>query len=456
MRAGMLILLLFCLPATTSAQQFNALQYEGKIYVSLDTLTEIIDGHAKLTQWARGVRIQAGGKQWEFANGGDRLKLPAGETMPLELPLLVVDGGHYVPLLQCAPAFGCRIKQDSGIHLVHKNKQVTIHPRSIRPRYPKHNITGLKATHRPVITTGPISVLRSLHDQSDTSRICAGVTLLVRRRVVVDSKLYFLVTGTDPELQSYLVAKGELESKTKQANLDGTAWKGYLDWFREQAAHGQALRFGDREELHKNVSLTVDLCWSLRRFEVDFFQSLPQLARQRERDIHTAVFVSGRWLQQHPSEMEALIDLDRKPGVQLTWGLHSWAHPKAAGFLNDFSPEQLREDTFQLERSMLRWGIVPTVYYRFPGLIHDGTRLKEVLRLDLFPVDCESWIALLGSSHPYAHAVTNGSIILVHGNGNEPKGIQRLNDWLVDHPEWRTQPLHRFFVPARDPADARD
>lgn len=456
MRAQMFTLLLFCLPTAISAEQFNALQYEGNVYVSLDTLTEIIDGKAQLTKGARGVLVQAGGKQWEFANGGDRLELPSGETMPLTRPLLVVEGRHYVPLMQCAPAFDCRVEEEGGIQLVHGDKQATIRPRPLQPRYRKHHVTGLRTTHRPVITTGSVTAHRSLYNERDTLTVCAGKTLLVRRRVAIDSKPYFLVTGADSELQSYLVAKRELESKTKLAKLDGTAWEKYSSWFHQQAADERALRFGDRDKLHHNVSLTVDLCWSLRRFEGDFFRSLPQLARQREQDVHAAVFVSGRWLQQHPTEMEALIDLDQQPGVQLTWGLHSWAHPKAAGFLNDFSPEQLREDTFQLERSLLQWGIVPTVYYRFPGLIHDRTRLEEVLRLDLFPVDCESWIALLGSSHPYAHPVTDGSIILVHGNGNEPKGIVRLNDWLVDHPQWRTQPLHRFFMRAGDPPGARD
>jgi len=41
----------------------------------------------------------------------------------------------------------------------------------------------------------------------------------------------------------------------------------------------------------------------------------------------------------------------------------------------------------------LQWGIVPSVYYRFPGLIHDRVRLREILGIDLFPIDCDSWLA---------------------------------------------------------------
>jgi hypothetical protein len=316
-------------------------------------------------------------------------------------------------------------------------------------------VTGYQTMHKPISLTGRVSARRSLHDEPDVSWLCADRKLLIRRRVAVDSQTYLLVTDCGPELQSYLVAEQELEDTSKSSSLDGTAWAKYLDWFRAQAADERGLRFGDRAKLRENVSVSVDLCWSLRPFEADFFQSLPQLARQRGHAVHAAVFVSGRWLEQHPTEMEALIDLEQQPGVELVWGLHSWAHPKSGGFMNDFSPEQVREDTLRLERSLLQWGIVPTVYYRFPGLIHDRQRLEAVLRLDLFPIDCESWIALVGGSHPYANPVTDGSIILVHGNGNEPKGIQRLNDWFADHPQWQTPPLHRFLVPVDDSANDR-
>lgn len=456
MRAATFVLLFMCFPAAVSAQQYNAVLYDGKIYVSLDTLTKILDAQTRLTKWARGIRVQVKDRVWEFANGGDQIKLPSGERTPLSRPLLVIDGACYVPLHHCAAAFGCKVKNGSKIRLIHEDNQVEIRPRQIDPQYRRHRVTDFQILHKPVVTTDRIAARRSLHDKREFSSLCAGKTLLVRRSVTIDSKRCLLVTDAGPEMQSYLVATQQLEDSSKPADLDHTAWERYSTWFRERATRGRALRFGKRDRLQNNVAITIDLCWSLRKFEGDFFRSLPLLSHERGHDVHAVVFVSGRWLEQHPTEMTSLVELDQQPGVQLTWGLHSWAHPKSGGFMNDFSPERLRDDTLRLERSLLQWGIVPTVYYRFPGLIHDRKRLEEVLRLDLFPVDCGSWIALLGSSHPYANPVTDGSIILVHGNGNEPKGIQRLNGWLADHPRWQTRPLHDFFVPADNSADAQD
>jgi hypothetical protein len=91
---------------------------------------------------------------------------------------------------------------------------------------------------------------------------------------------------------------------------------------------------------------------------------------------------------------------------------------------------------------------VPTVWYRFPGLIHDQTRLSTILSLDLFPIDCDAWLAVQGSGHAYGNPVQDGSIILIHGNGNEPAGIRLWHQWLQKHRTWRLAPLKEFITNA--------
>ena len=60
----------------------NAVTYRDVVYLSLDKFAAVLEGKTSLTAQARGIRLVAGGKEWEFANGGDRLKLPGGKRLP--------------------------------------------------------------------------------------------------------------------------------------------------------------------------------------------------------------------------------------------------------------------------------------------------------------------------------------------------------------------------------------
>jgi hypothetical protein len=41
----------------------------------------------------------------------------------------------------------------------------------------------------------------------------------------------------------------------------------------------------------------------------------------------------------------------------------------------------------------------------------------------------------------------DGSILLVHANGNEPRGIDRLFDWMEENDDWSFRPLWEFIDP---------
>jgi peptidoglycan/xylan/chitin deacetylase (PgdA/CDA1 family) len=193
----------------------------------------------------------------------------------------------------------------------------------------------------------------------------------------------------------------------------------------------------------------------LRSYERDFFRFVPRVPKHNG-DAWLTLFVTGRWLEQHPEEMERLIDLSREPGVGVTWGLHSWVHPKQRPFMNDYSPQEVRDDNLRVEAELLRWGIVPSIFYRFPGLVHDEARLRAILDLDLISVDCDSWVASMARGRPPHHLQPgDGSILLIHGNGNEPVGIPRLYEWMIENPGWKWGPLNDFIA-AADPADAED
>jgi len=82
------------------------------------------------------------------------------------------------------------------------------------------------------------------------------------------------------------------------------------------------------------------------------------------------------------------------------------------------SPEEnLSRDILTLEKTLLERGIVPSVFFRFPGLVSDKKSIETVTGLGLVTIGSDAWLAK-------GEKPKEGSIILLHGNGNEPEGIE--------------------------------
>jgi hypothetical protein len=436
-----------------------SVESRGSTYLSLETLADTLGGkvafaNPSLPLGVQPVTLTAGRDEWQFPNGGDRvLILPGRREVTLEHPLLFYKGKYFVPLDESASIFGYRVRKDGGLQLAVGDKVVSLKPVPVDAPEWSHKVSNLKAVHRPVVTTGSLRARRSLYKPDDNVEFAKGVPLLVRRTVAVDGVPSIVLTDCGPEFRSYLADARAVEQTTAPRALNGTAWHTARVWFDKQAVAGAALRHGDREKLARTACLTIDLCWSLRPLEPDLTAAIRTGARGRT--VAPVFFLTGRWMQQHPGEVSELIQLARLPGVDVTWGLHSWDHPKYGSFLNAYPRDRIQLDDLRHERLLLEWGIVPSVYYRFPGLVHDRERLDAILDLDLFPVDCDSWMALVARQQaqdkkgPFANPVTNGSIILVHGNGNEPEGIPPFLRWLDSHPDWTSGPIHKF-MPTRE------
>jgi hypothetical protein len=63
--------------------------------------------------------------------------------------------------------------------------------------------------------------------------------------------------------------------------------------------------------------------------------------------------------------------------------------------------------------------LTPSVFFRFPGLVSDNSEFMRVLAYGLIPVGSDAWLAKKQKPGP-------GSIVLIHGNGNEPLGIKKF------------------------------
>ena len=186
--------------------------------------------------------------------------------------------------------------------------------------------------------------------------------------------------------------------------------------------------------------LTVDLCPSKRPFEYEVFEAAGALTNGAP--VPVAVAVTGVWLASHPEELSYLKRETAAGRLAITWVNHSYHHvyeprvPLDQNFLltqgTDFSAEVL-----DLEQQLLARGLVPSPFFRFPGLVSDRATVKRLQELSLIAIGSDAWLAK-------GESPRKGSFILVHGNGNEPKGVKLLLPMLRSK-ELRLLPLAAAF-----------
>ena len=136
-------------------------------------------------------------------------------------------------------------------------------------------------------------------------------------------------------------------------------------------------------------------------------------------NIPFCLFLTKRWAIKHKKEFNYI-----KKAKFITWGNHTATHPYIphAPLNKNFAlipGYDLKKDVLEMEKFYLTKGITPSVFFRFPGLISDKKTLKIIKDLGLIVIGSNTWLAK-------GEKIKNNSIILVHGNKNEEKGIKLL------------------------------
>jgi hypothetical protein len=177
--------------------------------------------------------------------------------------------------------------------------------------------------------------------------------------------------------------------------------------------------------------LTADLCPSkkpLDRRSIEATAALPL-----KTPVPIALMVSGLWIQRHEVDLAWLKEQDAKGRLRITWVNHSYAHrydpaaPLERNFLlmagTDFTAEVL-----SLESLLVENDLIPSPFFRFPGLVSDRRLIERLRELNLIPVGSSAWLAKGETPQP-------GGIILIHANGNEPDGVRLLLTFYESHRE---------------------
>jgi hypothetical protein len=174
----------------------------------------------------------------------------------------------------------------------------------------------------------------------------------------------------------------------------------------------------------RGISLTIDLCPSQKPLDRYLFRDILAAFARVERPVPLAIAVSGIWMEQHPADLRWLSGLVQSGRITIDWINHSYHHqydprlPLRRNFLLEKGVD-LNEEILKTEQKMIVCGLTPSVFFRFPGLVSDHDEFARVLAYGLIPVGSDAWLAKRQKAGP-------GSIVLIHGNGNEPLGITKF------------------------------
>ena len=172
----------------------------------------------------------------------------------------------------------------------------------------------------------------------------------------------------------------------------------------------------------KGYALSVDMCPSSKKgYERDFFLSLSSI----KKPFPVTISITAKWIRFHKASFFELLRLEKRGDVAIIWMNHGFNHPYKKGlplkenFILSHGADRQKE-LLQTEKVLLSYGLVPSIFYRFAGLVsHEAIIKRMVNEYGLIPLGSLAWLAK-------GETIQNGSIVLVHGNRNEPQGVRRF------------------------------
>jgi len=247
---------------------------------------------------------------------------------------------------------------------------------------------------------------------------------LVGIRSFTSNAVKYYLTVDPTTLETCVVADRSVHVVYKDAtqvakSLSGSVYESCFSLVRKTENNLQDAGLNFRLPKEAGINLTIDLCPSHKPLDKAIFEDLILAFKGVDRTLPLAVSVSGKWMLNHAADLEWLKSLATK-GVKITWINHTYDHifnnkPLTSNFLLSKNTD-LSYEVLENEKLMLQDGLIPSVFFRCPGLVSDRGIIERLLSYGLIAVGSDAWLAK-------GQQAKNGSIVLIHGNGNEELGV---------------------------------
>jgi len=249
---------------------------------------------------------------------------------------------------------------------------------------------------------------------------------------------WFILRQFDDHGKTYLLLADPRDLYTK---IDEAEWYNITPMSMEQArqyfvatAYVKALAKAEKQSKtiqdagiqsgmpkETGITLTADLCPSRKPLDQRIFTDIFNEFNKVEQPVPVALSVSGLWMRDHQADLAWLKAMQLKEEIYITWINHSYNHrvsktlPLKENFLLEPGTD-INYEVLETEKAMLKNGLLPSVFFRFPGLVSNKQLVFSITHFGLIPIGTDAWLAK--GQQPRA-----GSIVLIHGNGNEPVGV---------------------------------
>ena len=171
------------------------------------------------------------------------------------------------------------------------------------------------------------------------------------------------------------------------------------------------------------------MCPSVNKIEKSLFIRLKEKSKLNK--VHVSIAISGLWIIQNKEDFIWLQSLKSNNFI-ITWVNHSFTHRyyKDVNMENNFLllPDTvIQSEILDTERILIEHGEVPSIFFRFPGLISDEKFVEVLKKYGLVQLGSSAWISKMKKEE----SIEKGDIILIHGNGNEEvKALEELYKFI--------------------------
>lgn len=176
------------------------------------------------------------------------------------------------------------------------------------------------------------------------------------------------------------------------------------------------------------VAVTIDMCPSRKGISQNVYDRLVQISQRQGREVPVGIAMTKAWLQSYPRSFAWLKTQALRGHFEITWINHSATHPykKNQPLETNFllaSGINFTDEVLGTEIALIKAGVTPSVFFRFPGLVSSREQILTLGDWGVIALGSNAWLAK-------GERARAGSVILIHGNQNEPAGEQAFLNYV--------------------------